>query len=111
MAKNIGILLNPETLDLLIKPQRDAQGKITQGLVVGDITAQNQAMILQAYPGEFKENPEIGVGIDDIVLDNDLLAWRSKIRKQIENEGQTINTFDVKQTTNGKFEIIIDAKY
>ena len=48
MAKNIGILIDPETGDLQIDPRRNDQNVYVQGLQVGEVTIQNQAAILQA---------------------------------------------------------------
>ena len=55
MAKNIGILIDPETGDLQIDPRRNDQNVYVQGLQVGEVTIQNQAAFLQAMTGELKE--------------------------------------------------------
>ena len=73
---------------------------------IGDITYQNQALILKAQKGDFKESPTLGVGIEDIVNDNDLRLWKKEITEQIENDGQRID----KLVLNEK-EFILDAKY
>jgi hypothetical protein len=104
---NRGIILDSETGDLLIKPQCDAAGKITSGMVIGtNIIAQNQYFILVAQPGEFKEAPQVGIGINNIVLDNDIQLWRAKIRQQFENDGMIISKLDIKNN-----ELIVDAEY
>lgn len=100
-----GIALNAD-FDLDILPQRDAFGKITGGLQLAATLPQNQACILAMQPGELKEVPFLGVGIDDMLLDNDWLKWRRKIRMNMELDGQQID--DVK-LVNGK--LTIDAKY
>jgi hypothetical protein len=105
--KNIGVLLDSETGDLEIRLQYDWRGKIISGLVVGDVTRQNQYLILVAQPGEFKEVPEVGVGLGNITLDNDLLAWRTKIRQQLESEGMIINILEFDAAN----ELLIDAEY
>lgn len=89
-----------------IKVRRDAQGKITSGLQVGDILRQNQALILALHLGELKERPSVGCGIADMLLDNDPLYWRTLIREQLEMDKQRVN--QVKITTTG---IVIDAQY
>ena len=61
-------------LDLKIQPVRDAQGLIVSGVVIGDTLQQNKAFILLAQPNDFKANPTLGVGIEDILLDSDLRA-------------------------------------
>ena len=45
MAKNIGILIDPETGDLQIDPRRNDQNVYVQGLQVGEVTIQNQGRI------------------------------------------------------------------
>ena len=89
-----------------IKVRRDAQGKITSGLQVGDILRQNQALILALHPGELKERPSVGCGIADMLLDNDMLYWRNLIREQLEMDKQKINHIKITKTS-----IFIDAQY
>jgi len=104
--KGTGILLN-DNYDLQIKPVRDADSKIVQGLILGNTLYQNQAIILQAQPGEIKELPVLGVAINDVVLDTDFLSWRRRIRQHMELDGQTVN--DVRFDLNKN--LIIDADY
>jgi hypothetical protein len=99
--KNAGIQLNGE-FDLEIRV-RTQNGKILSGLCVGDVTYQNQAMILLAQKGEYKEFPTVGAGINDICNDSDLQEWKREITAQIEGDGQRIekltlteNEFDLK---------------
>jgi hypothetical protein len=92
--------------DVAISVKKDADGKIAEGMVIGDTLYQNEAIILQIHPGELKENPSIGCGIEDMLLDNDPIAWRRKIRQQMEADGQIVG--EVKITTTG---INIDAHY
>ena len=60
-----------------------------------ETTRQNQALLLAAHPGEFKENPAWGVGLGDIVNDHDFRAWRRRIREQIEADGQYITKLEI----------------
>lgn len=92
--------------DIDIKPQHDRFGKITSGVVIGDILAQNQAVILAANKGEIKERPELGVGINDMLLDHNPLYWRTIIREALELDGQKVK--NVKITRNN---ITIDSTY
>lgn len=91
--------------DLDIEVHKDAEGKI-EGLKAGDILAQNQALILIMHPGELKENPVVGAGIADMLLDNDTPAWSDRIRRQLEFDGQRVDKVSVTQTG-----ITIDARY
>lgn len=85
---------------------RDDVGYILSGLQIGETLHQNQALILQLHKGELKENPAVGCGISDMLLDNDPLYWRTVIREQLEMDGQIVSA--VKITKTG---IVIDAKY
>lgn len=108
MVKNKGILLDPETGDLQISTKRDALGMIGQGLVIGDTVFQNQSIILQAPKGELKEYPTIGVGILDMINDNEKTGWKREIALQLENDGMIVNDVDIDLINN---KLTIDAEY
>ena len=95
MGKGFGIQVNEERNDLKVQVVRSADGKITRGLVLGDITYQNMNALLTIHPGEVKDNPTVGVGISDMALDENQLEWLSRIRQALENEGLTIKTFNL----------------
>lgn len=92
--------------DLSVEVVRDETGKIVSGMVIGDVLAQNQAIILNMHKGELKENPYMGVGLSDMLLDYNPLAWRTEIREQLEMDGQVVDS--VRISPSG---IEIDAKY
>lgn len=101
----IGIQL--QDYEPAIQVRRSAEtGKITSGLVIGDILQQNQALILLLHPGELKEKPHVGVGITNILLDHDLHLWKTIIREQLEMDGQTVESISITSDC-----ISIDAKY
>jgi hypothetical protein len=78
----------------------DYQPLISSGEIqLGEITPQNQAIIIQCHKGEFKENPALGVGISDMLLDHDPLYWRVRIRESLELDGQSVD--EVRITTSG----------
>jgi hypothetical protein len=87
--KGIGIQLTKE-FDLRIDLVHDANGLIVSGLVIGDVTAQNQAAILVAHKGEFKEHPMTGVGLNDIINDDNAMFWENEIAEQLNSDGQRI---------------------
>lgn len=89
-----------------INIKRDSLGQITQGLTLGETLQQNQAIILTMHQGELKERPLVGVGITDMLLDNDALYWKTKIEEQLEMDGQKVGS--VKLTKTG---IQIEATY
>jgi len=106
MNKSLGILLNPATNDFDIKVVRNSEGKIVQGLHIGDVTKQNTAIILYMQPGELKEQPTVGVGIDNMLLDHDFLLYKHRIRQQLGAEGMQVNHLEI----NGQ-NIEINANY
>ena len=75
-------------------------------LQTGDILRQNQALILTLHHGELKENPSVGVGISDMLLDNAPIYWRTLIKEQMEMDGQTVDK--VRITNTG---VQIESKY
>lgn len=102
----IGTAIQLTDFDLDIEVKRDTSGQIIQGLNIGPVTAQNQAVILICHKGELKEQPAVGVGISDMCLDHNPLAWRTKIREQLEFDGQNVEKVTI--TNSG---ISIDADY
>lgn len=92
--------------DIAVKVKRDRSGRIESGLIVGDILHQNQAIILTMRKGDLKENPSIGVGLPDMVLEHNLMAVRNEIRQQLEMDGQRVNSINVTSAA-----VQIDANY
>lgn len=112
MPKKAGIQLNEtnengEILDLKINVQRDALGKIVRGIVVGDTLEQNKALILMMHQGEDKFNPDLGVGIEDLLLSEDYLEFRHKIREHFAKDGLKVGVVDLYPNK----AIKIDANY
>lgn len=111
--KSIGLQLVDNTdqgtiLDLKITPKRDENGKIIQGLVIGKTLQQNIALLLTAQKGEFKRNPSLGVGLEDILLGDTaaLLEYRHRIRGQFALDGLSISKLQL--YPNKPIEIIAD---
>lgn len=101
----IGITLTAD-YEPRIRLVRDEEGRIIEGLALGETLPQNQALILTLHQGELKEAPAVGCGISDMLLDHRPLFWRARIREQLEMDGQTVTS--IKITTTG---IHIDARY
>lgn len=95
---------NGEILDLKISVVYDASGKIVSGLSVGNTLEQNKASILIAHQGEFKFNPDLGVGLGDIALSSEYLEYRHKIREHFAKDGLVIETLDLFE--NKPFKIV-----
>lgn len=75
--------------------------------VLGDATAQNQELILVAHKGEFKESPEIGVGISNALLSENLQDIINSIRRNFEYDGMKVNKLEIQ--ANGA--LTVDAHY
>ena len=91
--------------DIAVKVVKDSAGMIASGLVLGDILAQNQGLILQ-HKGELHEDPSVGVGIEDMLLDRSSGKWEREIREQLELDGQKVNSVEITGT-----QILIDSNY
>ena len=64
-------------------------------MTVGEVTEQNQYLLLITHQGEWKEFPLVGVGIGDLVNDSDLMKWKRAIGEALEQDGQTIETLEL----------------
>ncbi|WP_435138924.1 hypothetical protein [Formosa sp. A9] len=100
MGKDIGIQVIDNTdqgdvLDLKVQVKRDADIKITTGLVVGHTLEQNKAFLLIGQPNDFKEQPTLGIGFNDNLLDDELLEYRHKIRDQFSRDGLKIKKLEL----------------
>lgn len=91
-------ILTDEDGDLLIK-----DGDI----VIGDSDNQHQEDIILANKGEYKETPEIGVGIFQMLSDDDPMSVLIEIKKNLQYDGMQVK--NVKYEDNGK--ITIDGSY
>lgn len=100
MSKDIGIQLIDNTdegivLDLKVDVVKNTNGKIVSGLVIGNTLEQNKAFLLIAQPNDFKANPTLAIGIEDLLLSSQLLEYRHKIREQFAKDGLKITTLDL----------------
>lgn len=95
-----------EILDLKIKIVRDSAGMIVSGLVVGNTLEQNKTIILVAHQGELKANPDLGVGLGDILLGSDYLEFRHRIREHFAKDGLVLETVDLYE--NKPIKIVAD---
>lgn len=75
-------------------------------MAVGDVTGQNQYLLLYSHKGDWKEHPALGAGIADIANDHDLHHWERLIAKNLEADGLTIET--LKLTTD---KLTLKARY
>ncbi len=59
-------------------------------LATGFSDNQHQQHILIANKGEYKAHPEVGVGIEDLLSDDNYTATLLEAKKQLEYDGMTI---------------------
>lgn len=93
-----------ELMDLKIEVKRNAEGKIEQGLVLGNILPQNIALIVMANPGEFHFSPLLGVAIDELILDDDYLRYKHRIREHLERDGLKVKSIELSEKRTLKIE-------
>ena len=75
--------------------------------VIGESSLQHQDHIIIAQKGEYKEHPEIGVGILTHLYNENPVEALSEIRRNLEYDGAKVNI--VKIAENGNY--LIDADY
>lgn len=105
MAKHTGILLD-DNLDLKVEVVKDSDGLITQGIVVGDTTYQNQILLLHANKGEIKEFPTSGVGVQNYLEDDSSEALAREIRSEFTDDGMTVSSIEINMP-----QLNIEANY
>lgn len=110
--KGFGLQLNDsgsgEAMDLKIDPKRDVDGKIISGLVLGNTLEQNKALILLAQPGDFKFRPDLGVGIEDLLLSENYLEFRHRIREHLAKDGMRVEVLELYKNKPVKIEANYD---
>lgn len=106
MVRKVGILIDNDTLDLKVSVERSDTGQIVNGLMIGNSLYQNQALILNCHKGEIKEHPAMGVGISDMIADDDITGWKREITLQMEADLMQVNKIEVSSR-----KLIIDADY
>jgi hypothetical protein len=73
---------------------------------IGESTLQNQQLLLLSNKGDWRESPEMGVGILTFLKDEDDGQLLPEIKQQFEKDGMTVKS--ITQTADG---FIIDAPY
>lgn len=74
--------------------------------VIDDSNQQHIATILKARIGELKQFPACGVGIEDMLLSDEVLEYKHKIRKQLLEDGAKITKMTF---TNN--QLLLNADY
>ena len=92
--------------DILIDEENDLR-LLAGDFEVGSSDNQQQKAILTTEKGEWKEHPEVGVGIAQMLADDLYTEVLIEIKKQLEYDGMQIN--DVALQEDGK--LLIDGQY
>ena len=94
--------------DILIDNNNNDLRLSTDGdFEVGYSDNQQQKAILTTEKGEWKEHPEVGVGIAQMLADDLYTEMLIEVKKQLEYDGMQIN--DVALQEGGK--LLIDGQY
>lgn len=92
--------------DILLDNNNDL--KIVNGdFDIGVSDYQQQKLIVATHKGEWKEHPEVGVGITQMIADDLYTEMLIEIKKQLEYDGMQIDNVSLKE--NGK--LFIDGTY
>lgn len=75
--------------------------------LLGDPTYQNQELLLLSQKGEWKENPTIGVGISNYLLDEGKADLLRDIRIEFNRDGMKVE----KISMDAKGKLLIAASY
>lgn len=83
--------------------------KIENGhIAIGETLPQNEFLLLVMNKGELKEDPLVGVGISDMLNDNDIIGWKRKIRDGLKADGLTVEQISI--SSDGRIKKL-EAKY
>ena len=97
--KRFGMQLDEMTNDI----------KIENGhIAIGETLPQNEFLLLVMNKGELKEDPMVGVGISDMINDNDILGWKRKIRDGLKADGMKVEQISI--SSDGRIKKL-EAKY
>lgn len=92
-------LLLSEGFDLLVKDG---------DFVIGDSNVQHQNILLITQPGSFKESPDVGIGVENFLMDDDPAGLKDKVREEFTKDGQKVNSI-IYDTQTGN--LTYDADY
>jgi hypothetical protein len=71
--------------------------------VIGDATYQNQAVLLKDSPGEVKQFPTAGVGMEAFLLDENPALLLREIRSQFTKDGMQVSKVSI--SPDGELDI------
>ncbi len=98
-------IVRDERGELMVKVVKDAEGLITQGLVVEESDYDHVALIVGSNKGDFKDYPVLGVGERFLKSTGRAAEMRAEVQTQLELDGYRA---DVRVSDTG--ELVIDTK-
>ena len=101
-----GILLDSGH-DVLIDLKHDFDGMISSGLTIGDLTYQNQELLILSEKGEIKEAPMRGVCVMSYLDDESPEDLFREIRAELKKDGMNVR----KVGFDGVGNIAVEANY
>ena len=100
-----GLLLD-ENLDLMVQDESSDPEEKDFHLVIGDCSQQHQHLILITQPGEWKDAPALGLGLENWLNNERPGSLEVATKRQLDAHGFTVN-----QVTIQNGELLIDAYY
>lgn len=93
--------------DLLLDENNDL--RIENGDVVfGGSDEQHRMLLLSTEKGAWKENPDVGVGLINYLMDDDIPGLKNEVRKQFIKDGMKVQHVSYEEATNN---LNYDAAY
>lgn len=92
--------------ELQMSLKRDAEGLITQGVVVGDVVNQNIELIVRGDKNEIAQDPSKGVGVINYIDDEGSEGLIRAIRTELTKDGMRVTSIEMVSN-----ELVIDATY
>ncbi len=90
--------------DILLDDSMDVQA-FAGDFVVGDATLQHQQLLLLSEKGEWKQSPEVGVGIMSYLLDDVTIhEMHQEIQKQFSLDGMRVRKIEGNAWDNTSIE-------
>ncbi len=90
-----------------IRVTNDYDLEIAEGdFVIEDALVQNQSHILQNQPGELKQYPYLGAGVNNWLLDEQPNRMVLTARKHLEADGMRVSTIELENN-----QLTVDASY
>ena len=77
-------------------------------LVIGDSNVQHQNTLLITQPSSFKQSPDVGIGVENFLMDDDPVGLKNKVREEFTKDGQKVDFISYDTETGN---LIYNANY